>query len=332
MDTPAHEPWLDATIAATRDVTPTVREFTLRPSVNSRWTVGSHLQVQIAPEAGGRAIRHYSLVGVPLPGAPWRIAVKRVEPSRGGSAWMWSRRTGEELRVRAPRNHFELSLAAPQTLIVAGGIGITPLVGMATTLAARHADVRMLYAVRRDDELAYADELRGALGARLSTFVGARGERIDLAAQIAPLAADAQLLVCGPRSLLHNAQAAWAAAGRPAALLRFENFGSGGERPAEPFWVELPRHGLRFEVDAQTTLLAALESHGVAMLSDCLRGECGLCTVDVLSLQGEIDHRDLFLDEQQRAGNARLCACVSRVRGGGVVLDSAYRPEAAGAA
>jgi vanillate O-demethylase ferredoxin subunit len=328
MDNPL--PWLDATIADIRDLTPTVREFTLRPTVPAAaWTVGSHLKVRIAPAQAesGDELRHYSLIGVPQRGAPWRIAVKRVEPSRGGSAWMWSLRVGEELQVQGPRNHFELPLAAPQTLVVAGGIGITPLVGMALTLAARRADVRMLYAARNDAEFAYVDELRAALGERLTTFSSARGQHIDLDAAIAALRPDAQLLICGPHGLLHAVQEAWARAGRHAALLRFENFGSGGDTPAEPFWVELPRHGLRFEVDANTTLLEALEAHGVAMLSDCLRGECGLCTVDVLKVEGRIDHRDLFLDAAERRSGHRLCSCVSRVCGGGVVLDSAYRPE-----
>lgn len=328
MDTPL--PWLDATIADIRDLTPTVREFTLRPDTPAApWTVGSHLKVRIAPADGGSEERHYSLVGVPVRGAPWRIAVKRVEPSRGGSAWMWSLRIGEELQVQGPRNHFELSTSAPQTLIVAGGIGITPLVGMALTLAARRADLRMLYAARDDAEFAYLDDLRGALGDRLATFCAARGEHLDLDAAIAPLHPQAQLLICGPHGLLHAAQTAWARAGRSVARLRFENFGSGGAQAAEPFWVELPRHGLRFEVDAKTTLLDALEANGVAMLSDCLRGECGLCTIDVVRVEGRIDHRDLFLDEAERRAGRRLCACVSRVCGGGVVLDSAYRPEAA---
>lgn len=327
MDTPL--PWLDTTIADIRDLTPTVREFTLRPPEGADpWTVGGHLKVRIDPEHGGTEERHYSLIGQPAPGAPWRIAVKRVEPSRGGSAWMWSLRVGEELRVQGPRNHFELSLAAPQTLIVAGGIGITPLVGMALTLAARRRDLRMLYAARDDAEFAYADTLRAALGERLSTFCSARGQRIDFDAAIAALHPEAQLLICGPKAMLHGAQAAWARAGRPAAKLRFENFGSGGERLPEPFWVELPRHGVRFEVDARTSLLDALEAHGVAMLSDCRRGECGLCAIDVVRVDGRIDHRDIFFDDAEHHRNDRMCACVSRVCGGGVVLDSAYRPEA----
>ena len=110
--------------------------------------------------------------------------------------------------------------------------------------------------------------------------------------------------------------------------LRFETFGNSGRREAEPFWVELPRHGLRFEVPAERSLLDVLEEHGVQALSDCRRGECGLCAMDIVSVQGTVDHRDVFFSAHQKQANQRLCACVSRINGGGVVLDSAYRPDA----
>ena len=123
------------------------------------------------------------------------------------------------------------------------------------------------------------------------------------------------------------AREAWQRSGRPDAGLRFETFGNSGTRPAEAFWVELPRHGLRFEVPAGRNLLDMLEEHGVQALSDCRRGECGLCAMDIVSVQGAVDHRDVFFSAAQKQANERLCACVSRVCGGGVTLDSAYRPD-----
>jgi ferredoxin len=127
---------------------------------------------------------------------------------------------------------------------------------------------------------------------------------------------------------MEAARAAWQRAGRLLADLRFETFGNSGRREAEPFWVELPRHGLRFEVPADRNLLDVLEDHGVQALSDCRRGECGLCAMDIVSVQGTVDHRDVFFSTHQKQANERLCACVSRINGGGVVLDSAYRPDA----
>ena len=224
-------------------------------------------------------------------------------------------------------NSLELSLRAPQTLLVAGGIGITPIVGMAQTLAARGADVTMCYAARDDAELVYQGDLRSALGERLQTFVGSRGQRLDFDRQIAALQPQAQMQVCGPMSMLRGAQAAWSRAGRPADSLRFETFGNSGALQAETFWVRLPRHQLQIDVPPELSLLEALEANGIETLYDCRRGECGLCAMDIVSVEGTVDHRDVFFSAEEKQHNQRLCACVSRISGGGVVLDSAWRPD-----
>jgi ferredoxin-NADP reductase len=318
--------WHTAHVRAHRDLSATVREFEIRPEGGVKpWRVGSHLDVRVQVN-GREQTRSYSLVGLPGDDA-YRIAVKRAQPGRGGSRFMWTLETGAELWIGEPNNHFELSFTAPQFLLIAGGIGITPIVGMAQTLAARGADVQMRYAVRSAPELVYGDCLRAALGNRLKTCCSDAGERIDIAAEIAALAPRAQLLACGPITLLDALREAWAAAGRPAADLRFETFGNSGRFEAQPFWVELPRHGLRLEVPAERSLLDVLNEAGVETLYDCQRGECGLCALDIVSASGPIDHRDVFFSAHEKQANTRLCACVSRVHGGGVVLDSAYRPD-----
>jgi ferredoxin-NADP reductase len=320
--------WTGARVLATRDLSPTVREITLDAGAASpRWTVGSHVRVQVVLPDGREAERRYSLVGLPEPGAPWRIAVKRVPASRGGSAFMATLQAGDVLGVQPPANLFELPPQPRPTLLVAAGIGITPMLGMALALAPRSTDLRMAYAVRSSEDLVYADELRAALGDRLQTHISGRGERFDIDAAIDALPADAQLLACGPVRLLHALQAAWARAGRAPQRLRFETFGTSGELPSEAFWVEVPRHQLRFTVAAGESLLDALEAHGVACLADCLRGECGLCAVDVVAVHGRIDHRDVYMTPAEKHDNRRMCACVSRGVGGGVVIDSAWRPD-----
>jgi ferredoxin-NADP reductase len=325
-------PWIETRLAAIRDLSPTVREITfVAPAAAPRWTAGSHLRVRVTLPDGRPGERRYSMVGLPRPDAPWRIAVKRVPHSRGGSAFMWRLREGDAVALQAPANHFELPPLPRPTLLVAGGIGITPLLGMALALGRRGGatDVRMAYAAHRAVDLVYAEELRAALGDRLVTYVGERGIRMDLDALIAALPPDGQLLACGPVRLLHALQQAWARAARMPQRLRFETFGTSGELPNEPFWVEVPRHGLRFTVGNDESLLDALEAHGVACLADCLRGECGLCAVDVIRVDGRIDHRDVYMTPEEQRENKRLCACVSRAAGGGVVLDSAWRPDAA---
>jgi vanillate O-demethylase ferredoxin subunit len=325
------ELWHDAVVESIEDLSPTVRGLRLRPLGGWQpWTVGSHLRVQL-PVNGRAETRHYSLVGLPQDSRAsglYRIAVKRAKPGRGGSRAMWALQGGDALRIAGPDNHFELPVNAPHTLVIAGGIGITPLLGMALTLVARGASLRMAYAARSDEELVFADALRAALGERLQTFVDARGERLDLAAEIAALPPGAHLLICGPVPLLQAAQQAWAAAGRAMPALRFETFGSSGSRPAEAFWVRVPRQNVQFEVPADRSLLDMLAENGVAALHDCRRGECGLCAMDVVEVQGAIDHRDVFFSAGEKQANNKLCACVSRVAGGGVVLDSAFRADA----
>ncbi|MDM0113240.1 PDR/VanB family oxidoreductase [Variovorax sp. J22R133] len=317
--------WMPARIVATRDVTPTVREFQIRPDsgIATPHDPGAHLQVQVL--AGRMQTRSYSLVGEP-DGECWRIAVKRLDDGRGGSLAMWRLSVGDRLLVSEPQNHFPLDLTAPGYLVVAGGIGITPLVLMAQRLAQRNlASVRMLYGARSTDELAYLPQLQDVLGAQLQPHVGSTP--IDFAAEIAALPQGAQLYTCGPVPMLEAVKRAWYAAGRPPADLRFETFGSSGRLPTQSFEVRIPRHELLMQVPANSTLLEALDNAGVQTLWDCRRGECGLCAMDVLAVDGEIDHRDVFLSEHEKKSNTRICACVSRVVGS-VTLDSAYRPEA----
>jgi ferredoxin-NADP reductase len=317
--------WTDAVVESFRDVTPTVREFTLRPAGGAPGHApGGHLQLQI--QVNGRPhTRSYSLIGA-TDGQVHRIAVKRLDDGRGGSLAMWRLAVGDRLRITEPQNHFPLDLQAPAYLLVAGGIGVTPLVHMAQTLARRGAPVRMLFGARTEAELAYVQALHSTLGERLVTAVAERGALIDLPTAIAALPAGGQLYICGPVSMLDAARRAWAAAGRPEADLRYETFGSSGRFAPQPFGVKVPRHGIDITVPTDCSLLDALELAGVQALFDCRRGECGLCAMDVLAVDGEIDHRDVFLSDHEKQQNRKMCVCVSRVVGT-VTLDTAWRPD-----
>lgn len=315
--------WSEATIGSLRDLTPTVREFTLRPAdgIAQPYTPGSHLPLEVLV-AGRPQLRTYSLVGQPA-ATCYRIAVKRLDEGRGGSLAMWRLAEGDRLRIGAPQNHFPLDFNAPAYLLVAGGIGITPLLSMAQQLAARGASVRMRYGARSQAELAYGPDLLECLG---DAFQPAVAEPIDFEREIAALLQGAQMYVCGPVPMLDAARRAWEQAGRPAADLRYETFGSSGRFAPQPFRVRIPRHALDITVPANCSLLDALEQAGVQALSDCKRGECGLCAMDVLAVEGEVDHRDVYLSEHEKQESRRICACVSRVVGS-ITLDSAWRPE-----
>jgi ferredoxin-NADP reductase len=320
---------MQAQVVALRDVTPTVREFELRPESGfaAPYEPGAHLQVQVMTAQGRLQTRSYSLVGEG-DGQCWRIAVKRLDDGRGGSLAMWQLAPGDRLQVSAPQNHFALDLSAPGYLLVAGGIGITPLVLMAQRLGA-HAkrsgvSVKMLYGARHAGEFGYLAHLQEALGEGVVAHEGAAP--IDFAAAIAELPPGGQLYTCGPVPMLEAVKRAWEAAGRAPADLRFETFGSSGRLATQAFTVRIPRHDLAITVPADCTLLEALDAAGVQTLWDCKRGECGLCVMDVLAVEGEVDHRDVFLSAHEKQSATRICACVSRAVGT-LTLDSAYRAD-----
>ncbi len=310
-----------ATITALRDVTPSVREITLQLAAPVVWRAGAHIQVQLRVQAGSM-VRHYSLIPCEQANS-LRIAVKRAQPGRGGSQAMWRLAVGDSLAISAPIQQFMLDLKAPEYLLIAGGIGITPLLSMAIALKARQAKLKMINAASSAQEFAYRDQLQALLGDSVQWVEGAG---LNAQAAISDLSADAQAYVCGPSGLLHAVRQAWEQAGRNHALLRFENFGTASSQDAA-FEVRLPRHDLRFEVQPSASLLDTLEQQGVQAMFGCRRGECGLCALPVLQLDGEIEHRDVFLSTHEKQSNAQICVCVSRVRGS-ITLDSAFRPDA----
>jgi ferredoxin-NADP reductase len=318
------EDWMDAELVATRDYGRDIRLFEIAPAEGvTAYEPGSHINIAVDID-GRQDVRSYSLIGLPRRGV-YRIAVKHVQPSRGGSAWLHTLLPGARLRITAPRNHFPLQHGASGYLLIAGGIGITPLLGMAQALKQCGADVRLLYAARRRQDLALAAEIEAALGERAAFFISEDGNRLDLQAVLSGFPADGDIYFCGPARMLQGLREAMTALGRSQSSLRFETFGSGGLKPEESFWVRIPRLGVEVTVPPGRSMLDALEAAGVDVMSECRRGECGLCTVDVMALEGEIDHRDVFLSDHQKRENSRLCACVSRAVQGGVVIDTSWR-------
>jgi ferredoxin-NADP reductase len=238
---------------------------------------------------------------------------------------MWALQPGEGIEISGPDNHFELGLAAPSYTLVAGGVGITPLLGMARFLVRRGRPLHFHYSVRSREEAAFAELLRAWLGEAFHLCVESESGRLDFAQIIEPIPAEGELYFCGPIGMLEAARKAWEAGGRPASLLRYESFASSGHYANQPFTAVLPRFGRELQVPAHQTLLSALEEAGIEVLADCRRGECGLCAIDILACDAPVDHRDVFFSEEQKAGNRKLCACVSRPAGGRIEIDTAYR-------
>jgi len=315
--------WRDAKVAEIRQIAEDVRYigFAVDGPV-PRFDPGSHSNVRVEIE-GAAANRTYTVI--PAPAGQIAMAVKLHPQSRGGSRYMWSLEEGQDVRLTLPENRFELSWRAGHYLLMAGGIGITPIYGMAKALVARGASVRVVYGARSRGLMAFAEELQAILGDRLVLRDNSLGQHVDLDAEFAALPADAECYLCGPIGMLEAAKAAWAAAGRPVSRLRYEVFGDSGLFAEKPFSVEVLNRGTTVAVRSDQSLLDALIGAGVEMIHDCRRGECGLCAVEVLGEGVQIDHRDVFFSAEEKAEGHKMCACVSRLTEGHAVIDVGYR-------
>ncbi|MBA4242813.1 MAG: oxidoreductase [Pseudomonas sp.] len=312
---------IEVQVTDVRQLTPVVREFSFRAIDGTLpgFSCGSHVQVVLPTE--GRTLRNaYSLLGDPRDSGVYRIAVRLQETSRGGSRYLHEQvRVGDRLQIGAPSNLFALHSQARHHILVAGGIGITPFMAyladlQASDVATPGASFELHYAYRSGLTDAYASELRERLGERFHGYDAAAGQRLDCASLFAGKPLGSHLYVCGPQRLLDELKTLAEAQGWSAGRLHWEAFAA--PEPGQPFTVELARSGQRLQVPGDHSLLEALEAAGVEVPNLCRGGVCGQCTTRYLS--GEVEHRDHYLDEQQR-GEA-LMPCVSRGGCSGTLL------------
>ncbi|RCV88833.1 cytochrome P450/oxidoreductase [Billgrantia montanilacus] len=280
------------------------------------WTPGSHLDVVLPI---GEA-RKYSLCGPPDAG-DWRVAVLNEEAGRGGSRWMHeSVREGIELRVRGPKNHFRLDESAQHYLLIAGGIGITPIIAMADRLRRLGKSYELHYAGRSRTSMAFIERLERDHGESLRLYPKAENQRLDLSELLAEPCEETLLYACGPERLLSALEAG--TAHWPEGSLHVEHFTAEGAlldpKNEHAFQVVLTDSELTVEVPPDRTLLQVLRSAGIDVPSDCEEGLCGSCQVEVV--EGEVDHRDKVLTAAERASEDRLMSCCSRAKGKKLVL------------
>lgn len=307
---------LEVQVTAVRQLTPVVREFTFAALDGSLpgFSCGSHVQVVLPTE--GRTLRNaYSLLSDPRDRGTYRIAVRLQDDSRGGSRYLHERvRVGDRLQIGVPSNLFALHSQARHHILVAGGIGITPFMAYLSELQGQGASFELHYAYRSGLTDAYASELRERLGQRFRGYDAAAGQRLHCAELFSGKPLGSHLYVCGPQRLLDELKTLAECRGWSAGRLHWEAFAA--PEPGEPFTVELARSGQRLQVAGDHSLLEALEAAGVEVPNLCRGGVCGQCTTRYLS--GAVEHRDHYLDEQQRG--AALMPCVSRGGCSGTLL------------
>lgn len=320
-ETVLHELELDLVVRSARAEADGVRSLELAPVRGGdrlpHWTPGAHIDVMLGtgPDA---LVRQYSLCGDTAAGDTWQIAVLRTTDSRGGSQYVHERiKVGDVVRVRGPRNHFALT-ASPRYLFIAGGIGITPILPMIAEAQAAGADWRLVYGGRNRDSMAFLDRL-APHGDKVTLVPQDESGPIDLDALLGTPEADTLVYCCGPAGLLDAVEAkcgSW-----PPAALHVERFAPVAADGAEnrAFTVVLQRSGLTLTVPSDKSIYSVCRENDVPVLASCLEGICGTCETEVLD--GEVEHRDAILDEDERAANTTMMICVSRCRGDQLTLD-----------
>jgi vanillate O-demethylase ferredoxin subunit len=271
------------------------------------WTPGAHIDVHVAPGV----VRQYSLCGS---GGRYRIAVLHTRDSRGGSRAMHGLKEGGIIEIGAPRNHVALVENASRSLLLAGGIGITPILAMADRLHANGAGFEMHYCARSATHAAFHAQLRdGAYASRVHFHFD---QPIDLDAVLAT--PNGELYVCGPAGFMEAVLDAARRHGWREEQLHREIFAGAGTRPGDtPFTLKLARSSISIEVAGNQSASAALAAAGVAVPTSCGVGVCGTCVVRVL--EGVPEHRDQFLSAADRA--RFFTPCCSRAAGTSLTID-----------
>ncbi|GAA1778668.1 PDR/VanB family oxidoreductase [Streptomonospora arabica] len=319
MAVQARARWQRARVVEVADAAEGVRRIVLEPEHPEHAAPGTHIDVETG--SGARRVRSYSVVRSEDGGRRLTLSVQLSPTSRGGSAAMHRLRVADEVAVTGPLQNFPLAVGATRYVLVAGGIGVTALVAMASALRRRGADYELVLAGRSRAVMAYLDDLVAEHGDRVRVHVDDEGTSLAVGGLVAgiaqaPAAATTELYMCGPIGLMDAVSRTWAEHGLPTTNLRFETFGSSGRHPAEEFVVRLPQLDREITVAPDTSILDALAAAGVDTLSDCRKGECGLCLAKVVNSTGTIDHRDIFLSESQKERSSSLCLCVSRAAAG----------------
>jgi ferredoxin-NADP reductase len=300
-----------------------VHSFDLRPldgGLLPEFTAGAHIDLHLP----NGLVRSYSLVNAPSERHRYLVAVSNDAKSAGGSRYLFEHpMVGETIEIGLPRNNFSLVEGAPEVVLVAGGIGITPLYCMIQRMEEIGAPWRLFYGARDRASAAFRvelEKLESAKPGRVTfNFDLEDGRMLDVAAAVASAKLDAHLYCCGPVPMLEAFKTA--SSWRPPETVHLEYFAAPSvEAPSgAAFTVTVANSGQTFEIPEGRTILEVLIEKGVYAASSCRAGVCGACEVGVLA--GEPDHKDYVLSDAERASNKKMMICVSGSKSDNLLLE-----------
>ncbi len=315
---------LELVITGIRQLTPEVRAYELRrPEFEDLPTVtaGSHIQVPVQLEDGSKKTRTFSISSNPSRRDIYEIAVRLDTEGQGGTRAIHERYAlGMRIQASLPRNAFCLHQGDQPTVLIAGGIGITPLKTMAQTLQAEGRAFHLHYAARSQSLMAYRSKLALAFDGSVTFYPGNEGQKLDIEALLSNAPPDAMFYVCGPDRLTDAVRSMADALGIDCKQVRYERFTTATPEAADTeFQVRLARSGTELTIARDQTILDALLEAGIDSDFGCKSGTCGACAVKVLD--GTPIHRDSTLSDAERDQAGLMCPCVSRASSDGLVLD-----------
>ncbi|MDO9436546.1 PDR/VanB family oxidoreductase [Hydrogenophaga sp.] len=313
---------LELMVRSIRKEADTVHSFELESPDGAplpAFTAGAHIDLQL----GERLVRSYSLANDPAEHHRYVVAIHREHAGRGGSAHMHEKvMVGQRLRVTLPSNDFALDETAPHTVLIAGGIGITPMRAMLHRLEAIGKPWTLWYGGRARSSMAYLADIERLQSEGKDVHVHVDSEQegrvVDMARIVAEAVPGAHFYCCGPKPML----AAFEAATQPlpADQVHLEYFSAQEAAAAEGgFTLDLARSGKQLPVAPGASVLDTLLDAGVQIEFSCMDGICGSCEVRVLA--GEPDHRDSVFSAEERARNDRMLVCCSGSKSPVLVLD-----------
>lgn len=310
---------IETRIADVRELARNTRLYVLEPLAGELppADAGSHIDLHLA----NGLVRQYSLVIGNAASSRYEIAVKLDERSRGGSSLIHaSLRVGDRVQISAPRNHFPLDETAPRAVLVAGGIGITPIYSMLHRLRSLGRRWQLFYACRSRADAAFLEELAGYAEVRCHFDDEHDGRFFDVRQVFAEADPQSSYYCCGPAPLMAAFEREAAAASVPGTNVHMEYFTA--KEPlamSGSFAVRLARSGRVLSVPEGRSILDVLVEAGVQIEHSCSEGICGTCETRVLS--GTPDHRDAVLTQKERDANNTMMVCCSRARSAELVLD-----------
>ncbi|MHA6297212.1 PDR/VanB family oxidoreductase [Devosia sp. CAU 1758] len=279
---------------------------------------GAHIDLHLP----NGLVRQYSITNGPGDLSSYVIGVKQESASKGGSKVLVETvREGDVLAISEPRNNFPLRRDATRTVLIAGGIGITPLLSMARFLDKSSLNYELHYFTRTGESAAFSSEL-GILHGKVQTHIGMARDAIKATVSeiLGPHAFANHVYICGPGAMLEMITEAAAALGWPDEAIHFEYFQNDKVIDASSaFDIELARSAMTLHVPAGKTILETMREAGLSVPSSCEQGACGTCLTTVM--EGEVDHQDVYLNKTEKASNTCMMTCVSRAKSARLVLD-----------